>query len=231
MSRNNCLLLFIKSPVKGQVKTRLAVQEDRDFEVELYKCFVEDTISLVQNLNIHLKLCFYPPHMRVHLSGWLGNQYCYTPQTGDDIGERTKNAFNNAFEEDFSKVVAIGSDIPDLPVHYLMESFEVLMTQEIVIGPADDGGYYLIGFTKEGYTPEVFDNISWSTDRVLEQSISILNRHGRKVHQLPLWHDVDTIEDLKSLVSRTRNTPFEKSKTFSYLTANESLWSKPDVRL
>ncbi len=226
----NCLLLFAKSPIKGQVKTRLAAEKGEDFTVELYKHFVEDMIYLVNNLGVHLKLCFYPPHTRLNFSEWLGEQYCYSPQVGDDLGERLSNAFDSAFEEDFSNVVAIGSDSPDLPVHYLKESFEALAKHDTVIGPSNDGGYYLIGFSKEGFIPEVFENIAWSTNSVFEQSEIILKRHGRKVYLLPLWHDVDTIEDLKSLISRTRNTAFEKSKTYSYLTAN-GFWSKPDVRL
>jgi rSAM/selenodomain-associated transferase 1 len=227
---DNCLLLFVKSPVKGQVKTRLAVQKDGVFEVELYKCFVEDTISLVENLGIHLELCFYPANMKSIFSEWLGEQHCYTPQVGDNLGKRLKNAFCKAFKEGFSNVVAIGSDSPDLPANYLIESFEALDAHDTVIGPANDGGYYLIGFSKEGFITEVFDNISWSTDRVFEQTVSILKHYGRKVYLLPSWHDVDTIEDLKSLLLRTRNTAFEKSKTYSYLTTNES-WSKSDVRL
>ena len=226
----NCLLLFAKSPIKGQVKTRLAAEKGDDFTVELYKRFVEDTISLVNNFDVHLKLCFYPPHTRLDFSKWLGEQYCYTPQVGDDLGERLMNAFENAFEEGFSNVVTIGSDSPDLPEHYLKKSVETLVEHDTVIGPTNDGGYYLIGFSKDGFIPEVFENIAWSTDGVFEQSIGILKRHAQKVYRLPLWHDVDTVQDLKSLISRTRNTAFEKSKTYSYLMANGS-WSKPDVRL
>jgi len=230
MNHNNCLLLFVKSPVKGQVKTRLAVQKDGDFEVELYKCFVEDTISLAENLDVHLEVCFCPANMKSTFSEWLGEQHSYRAQTGNNLGERLRNAFDNAFEEGFSNVITIGSDSPDLPANYLTESFEVLDAHDTVIGPASDGGYYLIGFSKEGFIPEVFDNISWSTDSVFEQTVSILKQHGRKEYLLPLWHDVDTIADLKSLLLRARNTAFERSKTYSYLTANESR-SKPDVRL
>ncbi|MBW7991277.1 MAG: glycosyltransferase [Planctomycetes bacterium] len=231
MNHNDtCLLLFVKSPIKGQVKTRLAAETDGDFVVELYKCFVEDMISLIENLGVQFKVCFCPDNMKSTFSEWLGEQYCYTPQTGDNLGERLRNAFDSAFKEGFSNVVAIGSDSPDLPVHYLIESFEALAGHDTVIGPANDGGYYLIGFSKEGFIPEAFDNISWSTDSVFEQTVSILKRHGRKMYLLPLWHDVDTIADLKSLLLRTKNTVFEKSKTYSYLTANGSR-SKSDVRL
>jgi rSAM/selenodomain-associated transferase 1 len=231
MNHNNtCLLLFVKSPIKGQVKTRLAAEAGGDFVVELYKCFVEDMISLVENLGVQFKVCFCPANMKSTFSEWLGEQHCYRAQTGNNLGERLRNAFGKAFKEGFSNVVAIGSDSPDLPANYLTESFEVLDAHDAVIGPANDGGYYLIGFSKEGFIPEVFDNISWSTDGVFEQTVSILKRHGPKMYLMPLWHDVDTIADLKSLLLRTRNTAFEKSKTYSYLTANGS-WSKPDVRL
>ncbi len=222
--------MFVKSPIKGLVKTRLAAQTSGDFEVELYKCFVEDMISLVENLDFHLELCFYPANMKSTFSEWLGEQHCYKPQTGDNLGERLRNAFDNALKEGFSNVVAIGSDSPDLPVRYLMKSFEALAEHDTVIGPANDGGYYLIGFSKDKFIPEVFDNISWSTDSVFEQTVSILKQHGRKAYLLPLWHDVDTIADLKSLLLRTKSTAFEKSKTYSYLTA-DGPWSKPDVRL
>jgi rSAM/selenodomain-associated transferase 1 len=227
---SNCLLLFVKSPIKGQVKTRLAAETGGDFEVELYKCFVEDTISLIENIEIPFKLCFHPANMKSTFSEWLGEQHCYRPQAGDNLGERLRNAFDNAFEEGISNVVSIGSDSPDLPAHYLIESFKALAAHDAVIGPANDGGYYLIGFSKEGFISEAFENISWSTDSVFEQTVSILKRHGRKVYILPLWHDVDTIADLKSLLLRTRNTAFEKSKTYLYLTADGSR-SKPDVRL
>jgi rSAM/selenodomain-associated transferase 1 len=227
---NNRLLLFVKSPIKGHVKTRLAAETSGDFVVELYKCFVEDIISLAEDLDVHLELCFYPANRKTTFLKWLGEKYCYTPQVGDNLGKRLRNAFDKAFEEGFSNVVAIGSDSPDLPIRYLMKSYEVLGAHDAVIGPANDGGYYLIGFSKEGFIHEAFDNISWSTDCVFEQTVSILKQHGRKIHLLPLWYDVDTIEDLKSLLLRTKYTAFEKSKTYLYLIADES-WSKSDVRL
>jgi uncharacterized protein len=230
MNHNNCLLLFVKSPIKGQVKTRLAAETGGDFAVGLYKCFVEDIISLAENLDVHLEVCFCPANRKTTFSEWLGQQYCYNPQVGNNLGDKLRNAFENAFEEGFTNVVAIGSDSPDLPANYLSESVEVLAEYDVAIGPANDGGYYLIGFSKEGFIPEVFDNISWSTDSVFEQTVSILKQHGRKIHLLPLWHDVDTIADLQSLLLRAKSTAFENSRTYSYLKANGS-WSKPDVRL
>lgn len=213
----NCLLLFAKSPVKGQVKTRLAADKGEDFTVELYKRFVEDMIYLVDNLDVHLKLCFYPPHTRLNFSEWLGEQYCYSPQVGDDLGERLRNAFESAFEEDFSKVVAIGSDSPDLPAEFLQLAFKELESHDAVIGPGSDGGYYLIGFSRKSFLPASFDGITWSTSAVCKQTIDILKRHKLKTYLLPEWYDVDTGPDLERLIARNKDTAFVESKTAVFI--------------
>jgi rSAM/selenodomain-associated transferase 1 len=213
----NCLLLFVKLPIKGQVKTRLAAQTGGDFEVELYKCFVEDIISLVNNLNVHLELCFFPPHTRLNFSEWLGEQYCYTPQVGDNLGERLKNAFDSAFKEHFSKVVVIGSDSPDLPAEFLQLAFKELESHDAVIGPGNDGGYYLIGFSRASFLPAAFDGIAWSTSAVCKKTVEILKRHKLKIYLLPEWYDVDTRSDLEKLIARNKDTAFVQSKTAAFI--------------
>jgi rSAM/selenodomain-associated transferase 1 len=217
---NSCVLLFVKSPIKGQAKTRLAAEIGEDSAVGLYKCFVEDLIALVENLDVQVRLCFYPPGGKLNFLEWLGERHCYVAQTGNDLGERLKNAFDNAFKEGFSKVVAIGSDSPDLPEDFLRQAFKELDSYDAVIGPSSDGGYYLVGFSQKSFLPEAFDNMSWSSDSVFEQTLRVLKRNRQSVHLLPLWHDVDTAADLKSLLLRTRNTAFEKSRTYFCSTAN-----------
>jgi rSAM/selenodomain-associated transferase 1 len=213
-SRNDsCILLFAKSPAGGQVKTRLAAEIGEDFTVELYRRFVEDLISLIANLDVHLELCFYPPHTRLDFSEWLGEQYCYAPQVGDNLGERLKSAFDGAFEEDFSKVVAIGSDSPDLPQDFLRQAFKKLELHDVVIGPSSDGGYYLIGFSRTSFLPAAFDDIAWSTSNVCKQTLEILKRHSLNIHLLPEWYDVDTRSDLERLIARNKDTAFAESKT------------------
>lgn len=212
----NCLLLFIKSPIKGQVKTRLAAETDGDFVVELYKCFVEDTISLAENLGVHLELCFYPANMKSTFSKWLGEQYFYTPQVGDNLGERLRNAFDKAFEKGFSNVVAIGSDSPDLPEEFLQLAFKELESHDAVIGPGSDGGYYLIGFSRTSFLPVAFDDIAWSTFAVCKQTVDILKKHKLKINLLPEWHDVDTRSDLEKLIARNKDTAFVQSKTAAF---------------
>ena len=220
LHNNSCILLFAKSPVKGQVKTRLAAETGQDFAVGLYKCFVEDVLGFIEDVGVPLRLCFHPPNAKSDFLEWLGERDFFRPQTGDDLGERMKNAFENAFAEGFSKVVAIGSDSPDLPGDFLREALGALESHEAVVGPSSDGGYYLIGFSRASFLPEAFAGIAWSTSAACAQTLALLERHGRSTHFLPEWHDVDTAADLDLLLLRMGNTPLERSRTCRYLRAN-----------
>ena len=225
---SNCILMFVKSPTAGQVKTRLAAEIGEGAAVGLYRCFVEDLISTVGTLDVGLRLCFHPPETKSLFLQWLGEQHGYIPQTGDDLGERLKNAFVDAFEQGFSKVVAIGSDSPDLPASFLREAFEELDSHDAVVGPSSDGGYYLIGFSEDSFVPGAFDGIAWSTSAVLSQTRMKLKMHGLGVHLLPQWHDVDTCSDLDGLTARNENTSFGLSRTFAFIRKAEN--QTPETR-
>ena len=214
---SNCIVMFVKSPTAGQVKTRLAAEIGKDAAVGLYKCFVEDLISTVGTLDVGLRLCFHPPETKLLFLQWLGEQHGYIPQKGDDLGERLKNALTDAFEQGFSKVVAIGSDSPDLPASFLRQAFEGLDSHDAVVGPSSDGGYYLIGFSADSFAPGAFDGIAWSTSAVFSQTQRVLKAHGLGVHVLPQWHDVDTPADLYGLIARNENTSFAFSRTLAYI--------------
>lgn len=214
---DSCILFFVKYPDVGQVKTRLSSELGNEAVVSLYKDFILDMLSTIEKLGLPIEIFYRPDSAKEKLASWLGQQYSYVPQRGEDLGERMRNASLHAFNKNFSRVVIIGSDIPDLPADFLREAFLSLESRDAVIGPAGDGGYYLIGFTRTSFLPEVFENISWSSDSVFNQTVSILKQYKRKVYLLPQWHDVDTSADLKSLLLRNRNTDFEQSRTFSFL--------------
>jgi rSAM/selenodomain-associated transferase 1 len=214
---NSCVLIFVKYPMVGQVKTRLAQQTGPEIAAEVYRNFVIDLLATLHNLNAPLRIFFEPADALQKFHQWLGTEYSYFPQSGGNLGEKIKNAFLHGFADNFSKLVLIGSDIPDLPPDFVNLSLGALDTHDAVIGPSSDGGYYLIGFSKEGFLPQTFENIAWSTDSVFEDTISTLKRHKTKVYLLPQWHDVDTLEDLYSLLSRNKSTDFRQSRTFSFL--------------
>ncbi len=226
----SCILFFVKYPVAGRVKTRLAEQFGPEAACDLYKNFVVDTLATLDEFKVNFKIFFEPSDALERFWQWLGEGYSYSPQVGQELGRKMANAFLQAFDEGFGKVVIIGSDIPDLPAEYLELAFATLDTNDVVIGPSGDGGYYLIGFDRNTFLPEVFDGISWSSDSVFEQTVNILKRHERKSYLLPQWHDVDTGADLELLVGRNKNTAFSKSATMSYL-EQQKLGDKFNVRL
>lgn len=214
---DNCVLFFVKYPVQSQVKTRLAAELGDQAVIELYKNFVLDTLSTIRQLDVPFRICFHPESARDKMKEWLGEQYAYIAQEGSNLGQRMKNALAQTFEENFSRAILIGSDIPDLPADFLIQALQSLESHHAVIGPSFDGGYYLIGFSKAHFLPEAFDGISWSTENVFQQTIDVLEGHSSNVHVLPEWFDVDTPVDLKELVNRNRNTIFNKSMTLAYL--------------
>ncbi len=199
MSDRSAVLLFIKSPEKGKVKSRLAKTIGEDAALDVYKCLVYSTLENVKAGNHLFRLCFYPPDSGAIIKNWLGDTYYYAPQHGGDLGERMKNAFVQAFSDGVKKVLVIGSDIPDLSISLIDEAFNALDTGDAVIGPAHDGGYYLIGFNRASFLPDIFQGIAWSTGSVFNQTMKVFGKSDLTVHVLTELSDVDTFEDLLSL--------------------------------
>lgn len=220
-SDNESILVFIKSPEKEKVKSRLASVIGEERALTLYKSFVLDIIDTLKRGNYPLRIFFYPPDSREVLENWIGNNCDYISQRGDDLGERMKNAFVQSFSEGLQRVVLIGSDIPDLTLTLVDEAFGSLDNHDAVIGPASDGGYYLIGFKKSTFLPDIFNGITWSSNSVFLKTMKVFNETGRGVHILPEWRDVDTMDDLRSLLGRNIGTDFRNSRTMSYLMINK----------
>ena len=217
MADQPLIILFVKVPARSQVKTRLAAALGEEAALELYQRFVQDILDTLEQTGIPVMICYYPPDNRNAVAGWLGPEQKYLPQEGRDVGERMENAFRQAFNRGFSRVVLIGSDIPDLPAPLIKEALAALHMHDAVIGPARDGGYYLIGFRNDTFFPGVFSGIAWSTGTVFRSTMQAFGKAGQRVHELPLWQDVDTIEDLKDLAARSRRSAFSSSRTMSFL--------------
>jgi rSAM/selenodomain-associated transferase 1 len=213
-----CLLVFVKYPDKGKVKSRLSKEFGEDTVLLLYEAFVLDVLETVNKGKYRFKICFHPPSAQEKIVSWLGKSYVYMPQDGSDLGVKMKNAFASTFSEGFEKVMLIGSDIPDLPKEIIDEAFA--SEGEAVIGPATDGGYYLIGFSRDTFSPRIFEGMQWSTESVFERTMEIFRKHSVKVHILPQWRDVDTPEDLRAFYERNRNTAVMHSRTMTFITKN-----------
>ena len=221
MHNKSIVLLFIKAPFKGRVKSRLAAAVGEEVALELYKSFILDILDALSTSGYPFRVCFYPPDAEEAITTWLVGHPA-APQDGNDLGERMELAFKKIFTEGFTSAILIGSDIPDLTPAVFHEALESLNDNDAVIGPAADGGYYLIGFNKRSFLPRIFRGIPWSTDTVFRETMDILKESSLRVHLVPQWKDVDTLEDLKALFERNRNSGFNESRTMTYLMKNRT---------
>lgn len=210
-------LFFIKYPEPGGVKTRLAAKIGDKEATELYRNFILDILIKLETSGIPFRICFLPEKKKGLLKAWLGNDHPYSPQKGKDLGERMKYAFVDAFSEDYKRVILIGSDYPDLPSSFLKDALVALHTHDAVLGPAVDGGYYLIGFRDNEFVPTIFEGIAWGTEQVYRATFSKLKDHKKHVYILPPWNDVDTLEDLRELITRSQGSNFSNSRTLSFI--------------
>ena len=211
MASKNCLLVFVRLPEKGKVKSRLAAAVGEENACHLYRSFVSDLLSTVSGPAASgayaLELFYDPPEQGRAVRAWLGEEYICRPQEGADLGERMGNALAQSFARGFRKAILIGSDIPDLPAEIIAEGFSRLETNDAVIGPSPDGGYYLIGFRSDRFSWRMFQGISWGSDRVFKKTMDFFASLDYRTFALPLWRDIDNIEDLRDLRDRGHALP------------------------
>jgi uncharacterized protein len=223
VNQRKCIVVFVRSPEKGTVKTRLTAVLDEDTVLDLYRRFVLDLLETLSRTTFDLRICFHPADAGRKLANWLGEKYVYLAQQGGDLGERLENAFRAAFTSGFRSVVIIGSDSPDLPREILVEAFNSLTSKDAVIGPAMDGGYYLIGFNSGLFLKEVLTGIEWGTPTVFRRTVDILSKRGCNVQVLPSWPDIDTYEDVLAFMRRHELMPAGRLRTLDYLRARQSV--------
>lgn len=193
------LFVMAKDPRAGQVKTRLCPPLTPEMAARLYQCFLLDVLDLVADLpGVDPVVAFSPPEAEEEFSQLTSGRFQLVPQEGADLGARLENSFRVLFRQGYTRVAAVSTDTPDLPVEYLQEAFFRLQSGRVVLGPCPDGGYYLIGLSSP--TPELFRDMPWSTDRVLPETEARVKRMGLALSYLPEWHDVDTVADLDRLV-------------------------------
>ncbi|WP_299105313.1 TIGR04282 family arsenosugar biosynthesis glycosyltransferase [uncultured Tenacibaculum sp.] len=187
----NLLLIFTRNPELGKVKTRLAKTVGDQAALDIYKFLLNHTKEVTQNLNCD-KAVYYSVKIREN-DIWSTSTYQKHAQFGVDLGIRMQNAFEQAFEKKYEKVLIIGSDLFDLKEKHIEEAFEMLDSNDVVIGPAEDGGYYLLGM-KTLYS-SVFHNKQWGTSTVRQDTLNDLQNVS--VHLLETLNDVDVFDDIK----------------------------------
>jgi len=183
------VIVFVKNIKLGKVKTRLAKTIGNQGASEVYNELIQVTEKATENLSVDKRIYFSDAVVETI---WK-NDY-KTVQHGVDLGERMKNAFKKGFEDGYEHIVLIGSDLPDITANHINKGLEALKQNQMTFGPAEDGGYYLIGLSKMHNF--VFDNKPWSETNLLEETLSELKENGVTFTTLDILNDIDTYEDL-----------------------------------
>lgn len=187
---SKALIIFIKNPVKGKVKTRLAKTEGEDFALKTYLALQQKTKEVALKTNTQAFL-FYSNAINTN-DEWDNLRFKKLLQQGNTLGDKMKSAFEEVLRIS-EKAIIIGSDCYDISEEIIETAFSKLEQYDVVFGPANDGGYYLLGMSK--LHKELFEEIEWSTETVLKKSIK--NLKGKTYFLLQKFVDIDTIDDLK----------------------------------
>jgi len=189
----NLLVVFTRNPVLGQCKTRLAATVGNQIALDIYNYLLSHTFEITKELQVQKQLHYSKEIWEDDI--WDSRIFDKHLQSGSDLGERMANAFRKGFEDGFENIIIIGSDIFDLTMADLEEAFKALEQNEYVIGPAQDGGYYLLGMNK--FTSSVFINKKWGTETVYQNTMEDLKNN--KVSLLERRNDIDLYDDVKHI--------------------------------
>lgn len=195
-----------KEPKIGHTKTRLTPPLSPLNATRLYEALLRDTIELISEIEIiDLAIAVTPPESNQYFEKISPASTLIIPVTCADIGDCLKKVLGKLLDRGYSKVMALNADSPALPVEYILEAIQQLDTKDLVFGPTQDGGYYLVGL-KQLYE-NIFCDIEWSTDKVLSESLSKAEQLGLKTWILSTWFDVDSADDVKQLEAKLNEFP------------------------
>jgi len=190
------VVLLVRTPVPGRVKTRLAAAIGGEEAYCLYRAMVGDILSNIKGCGLPVALFHDGPADGALPQPWLDAAVAVRLQRGADIGERMAAAFADCFAAGSTQVILAGSDIPDLDAGRVLKARIALATHDAALAPAVDGGYGLIALKRERYRPELFCDVPWSTRQVLPVTLQRFAHCGLDVHLLPVLRDIDTLADL-----------------------------------
>lgn len=206
------VLVFTKYPQPGMVKTRLGQTVGPHLAASLQEAFLRDELQMLVTLGADVTLCCDPFRPLADYERLFGPNFRYMVQEGADLGERMLNALHAVLPESGGAVL-IGSDLPDLPGAHVKLAFAAMKTAQVCLGPATDGGFYLLGL-REPLPPGIFTGVVWGGPQVLKTTLTNCASKGLNHHLLPPWPDVDTAEDLAAYAARNKG---EKNRTMDLI--------------
>lgn len=211
INNENCaVIIFAKLPVPGKVKTRLAAELGNEFAVEFYKkcaTHIFNEISELHNFGIDCYLFHGIEDDVSEIKTWVDKNFIFFPQAAGDLGIKMSSAFQKVFADKFNKVIIVGTDVPDITAEILLNAFETLNENVVVISPSYDGGYNFLGLCN--FYPELFEDINWSTPEVLQKTINKIEELGLNVEFVESLLDIDDKNDLTNWLSDISNGNIE----------------------
>src|SRR5262245_29890115 len=192
------LIVFVKAPRPGAVKTRLAEAIGMKAADAAYRHLVETLLNRLQGMD-GIELCFTPDDSASEVQHWLKEAWTCKPQGDGDLGQRLQSAFERAFQSGAKRVAIIGSDCPAVGIEDIREAWRALQAHDVVLGPAIDGGYWLIGLRRS--QPDLFRGIPWSTQDVFAETMRRVQHAGLRVQWLRELADVDTDREWRAFLA------------------------------
>ncbi len=211
--KKNSIIIFARYPEIGKVKTRLAKSLGENNALSFYKICAEHTFSecLKFSSNTTSINVFYSDKQDENkIIKWIGNEFLLKEQYGKDLGEKMKNAFEDVFRSGSEKVIIIGTDLPEISYQIINEAFSFLDNFDSIIGPTNDGGYYLLGLKTQ--LDFLFDDIMWSTDEVFEKTLTRLKENNNSIKILKQMVDIDTEDDLSEWLNLNSKNSYLKKE-------------------
>lgn len=193
------VVVMVKAPRAGSVKTRLVPPLSESEAASLAACFAQDTILNARRVLPNVLVAYAPADARLDLEPLLPTDLLWFAQVGNDLGQRLDSVVNHVSQLGFSPLILLGADSPTLPTAFLQQALQALVSNQadISLGPTDDGGYYLIGLHHP--VPDLFQNIDWSTPAVYRQTAANASALNLRLNTTPCWYDVDTPADFERL--------------------------------
>jgi rSAM/selenodomain-associated transferase 1 len=211
----NALLIFVKYPSPGTVKTRLSPELTPEQGAAFYRALAEEVVRVhISGAGYESIVCFAPEGAWREVRSWLGPDVRLWSQLGNDLGAREFHAMRQALERGYRKAAIIGSDCPTIAPGDIEAAFSSLNENDLVLGPCEDGGYYLIGATRP--IGSLFEDISWGSERVLSETLEKAREAGLSFRLLDVKYDIDSYSDLERYYHSRREAAGDRGKTHSW---------------
>ena len=218
---SRALMIFAKKPEPGSVKTRLSPPLTAEEASGLYDCMIRDSLEMTASLSgVKSFIFFQDDPGAADYFRELAPDTPSSPQRGENLGERMKNAFHEMFGRGFAEVAIIGTDSPDLPPEHIFEAFSLLEYEhtDLVFGPAEDGGYYLLAMKR--VWDGLFTGLPWSSEHLLSASVEAARDSCLGASFLPKWRDIDTAADLGRPELLDEKSPAKRTREFLLTISN-----------